>query len=99
MTATATNIETRELELIRSWVLYYYDTEIFDRTLDGVWSKQHPDVWLPHDVGASTHFARIRAAVTSKLINRRHTLPFEDERSRKIAMNMSFVELESIASG
>ena len=99
MKATETYIETRELEVIRAWVLYDYDKERFDRTLDGGWSKQHPDGWRQHDGGASTHCARIRAAVTAKLINRRHTLPFEDERSRKIAMNMSFVELESIASG
>jgi len=39
------------------WLKYHTDTEEFDRTLAGHWSKNEPDCWLPVDLELSRIYA------------------------------------------
>ena len=100
MTATAKQIEPAfEFRLLRIWVKYFHDTEVFDRTLPGVWSKQDADVWLPHDVGASVRRARLCHVAAIKKSAKVASFLFYGQRARDDASKLSFKELESIATG
>ena len=51
-------VTDEEREARRLWLGYYAATEKFDRTLDGHWSDEKRDEWMPFNRTASTRFAR-----------------------------------------
>lgn len=81
------------------WILYYFETETFDRTLPGNFSKYSPDEWLPRGelMRESNRFALKVSSETVRALNLLRIDNLVAETARDEAKQLSYDSLRKHA--